>query len=232
MKSMLIFGGSGSIGQAIATAASKVGYLVVLADIKEPCDGDDFEYIATDATCEAQVKKAVLFTLERTGKLDVVVNCQGEYKVDRIEKTSVDELDKLLEVNLKSVFLVCKSAVPILKWQKNGYIINVASMAGLRGKRGETAYCASKFAVVGLTDALFAELQGSGVRVTAICPSSVQTPFVEKSVKLSETDKAKILQPEDIAGVVIELVSSSPRMMRKVVPIEIEGDIDKLEKMK
>jgi len=172
MKSMLIFGGTGQIGLSIAQAASQAGYFVVLADIKKPNVQDDFEFIAIDATSEVQVKKAILFMLEKTSKARCGCQLPRRYKVGRIEKTSPEELDKLLEVNLKSVFLVCKGVVPIMKWQKNGYIVNIASMAGLRGKQGETAYCASKFAVVGLTDALFQELQGTGVRISAVCPSS------------------------------------------------------------
>ena len=103
-------------------------------------------------------------------------------------------------------------------------------MAGLRGKRGESAYCASKFGAMGLTDTLFEELRGTGVRVTAVCPTSVDTPFLNKAIELSQEELEKVLKPLDIGRIVGELVTSHPRVLRKVVPIEIELEIDKLEK--
>ena len=227
---MIIFGGSGGIGSAIARMARRLSYSVVIADKREPINVRDASFIAIDATREADVKKALSFATEKLGVIDVVVNCQGIYLVDKIENTAFQLFDDIINTNLKSVFLVCKNIVPIMKWQNRGYIVNIASMAGLEGRAGQSAYCASKFAVVGLTDALYRELKGTGVRITAVCPSSVDTPLLNNEVALDREELDKVLQPEDVARVVAELITSHKRVHRKIVPIEIELNIDKLNK--
>lgn len=231
MSTMLIFGGSGAIGSSIAIVAKRLGFSVVSADIKKPQrDISGVHYISADATEEADVKRAISYTSDKHGVIDVLVNCQGIYAVNKLEETDSDKWDDLFNVNAKSVFLTCKNIIPIMKWQRRGYIINIASMAGLRGKAGESVYCASKFAVVGLTYALSEELKETGVRVTAVCPSSVDTPLLNNEIRLKKEELDKILQPEDIAKIVGELISSHKRVHRTIVPIEIEIEIEKLGK--
>ena len=232
MSSMIIFGGSGGIGLAIAKMARRLNFEVIIADKTEPPNLRDIVFVPTDATQEGDVKRVLIKATEKLGVIDVVINCQGLYLVERVEKTGVQSWDDLMNVNLKSVFLVCKNIIPIMKWQGRGYIVNIASMAGLRGKIGQSAYCASKFGVVGLTEAIHEELKGSGVRISAVCPSSVDTPFLNDVVNLGKEELDKILQPEDIARVIAELITSHKRVHRKIIPIEIELEIDKLEKKK
>jgi len=228
LKSALIFGGSGAIGNACEKILGHLGYEVLIADKKQSDKKDNF--IICDTTKESDVTRAIQSCQSKFGQIDVVLCCQGEYLVKRFEKTTEDEFEKIINTNLKSVFLVCKNVVPLLKWQGFGYIINLASMAGLRANRGHGAYCASKFGVIGLTETLYEELQGTGVRVTAVCPSSVDTPFVKNELKLSTRELEKLLKPNDVARVIAELVSSNPRVLRKIVPIEIDLELDKLER--
>ena len=231
-KTALIFGGSGGMGQAIAKEISLGGFNVFVADRKKPEGRAIGHFIPTDATAESDVKRAILYVEKEFGSLDVVINCQGIYLVDSIEEIDESEWDRVLSVNLKSVFLVCKNVLPLMKWRKGGYIVNIASMSGLEGKRGHTVYAASKFGVVGLTESLFEELKGTGVRITAICPASVDTDFLHNQVRLSALEKEKLLAPGDIARVVTELITSSDRIRRKTIPIEIDLDIDKLARKK
>lgn len=231
-RTMLVFGGSGGIGVAICTLALKQGFNLVIADLREAEKDIACDFIATDLRQEAQVKRAILYTLEKYQTIDVVVNCQGVYKIDPIEKTTSDDLDEMLDTNLKTVFYVCKNIVPVMKWRRGGYIVNIASMSGLRGKRGQVGYCASKFAVIGLTEALYEELKGTGVRISAVCPTSVNTKMLNKQVKLAPAEEKKILQAEDVAEVVMNLVSSNQRVYQKIVPIEIDVEIDKLDRKK
>jgi NAD(P)-dependent dehydrogenase (short-subunit alcohol dehydrogenase family) len=203
------------------------GYEIVIADL-EKVGGE--HSIQCNATDEADVKKTLDYCKDHFNGIDVVVNCQGIFSVARIENTSEEIFDKMVDVNLKSVFLVCKNAIPIMKWRKEGYIVNLASMAGLRGKKGEGAYCATKFGVVGLTEAIFEELRGTGVRISAVCPSSVDTSLLKNEVKLSRFELEKVLKPEDIARIVAELVTSNPRVLRKIVPVEVALVIDKLNR--
>lgn len=224
----MIFGGSGAIGEACAKTLEHLGYHVIIAD-KKPTDESD-GFINCDATVEKQVVRAIETCQQKLGQIDVVLCCQGQYLVKRFEKTTLQEFEKIIDSNLKSVFLVCKHVLPLMKWQGFGYIVNFASMAGLRGNAGHGAYSASKFGVVGLTESLYEELKGTGVRVTAICPSSVDTSFVKNEIKLSSGELEKFLKPQDVARIVAELVSSNPRVLRKIVPIEIDLNLDKLQR--
>ncbi|MFA6694881.1 MAG: SDR family oxidoreductase [Bacillota bacterium] len=230
MKTALIFGGAGEIGSSIKQVLEKVGYEVLISDIKGPTDKDYF--IIGDATSELDVKRVISIARDRVKDIDVVVNAQGFYELNKIDKTEPEIWDKLMNINAKSVFLVCKSIIPYMKLRKKGYIVNIASMAGLRGREGQGAYCASKFAVVGLTESLFEELKGTGVRVTAVCPASVNTKFLKDSVRFYGSEAEKILRPNDVARVVAELVTSHPRVLRKVVSLDIELEIDKLHRKK
>ena len=230
MRSALIFGGAGEISSSIKKFLERLSFKVLIADIKGPTEDEDF--IIADATKEADISRVVGLANERLKGLDVVINAQGVYELNQITKTENEVWDKVLNVNAKSVFMVCKSVIPQMKLQKNGYIVNIASMAGLRARAGQSVYCASKFAVVGLTEALFEELKGTGVRITAVCPTSVNTKFLKNSVRFYNSEAEKILHPDDVARVVAELVTSHPRVLRKVVPLDIELEIDKLHRKK
>jgi 3-oxoacyl-[acyl-carrier protein] reductase len=230
MKTALIFGGAGEIGSGIKQVLEKVGYKVLISDIKGPTNRDDF--IIGDATSELDIKRVIRVALDRLKEIDVVVNAQGVYELNKIEKTEGETWDKLMSVNAKSVYLVCKSVIAQMKLRKKGYIVNIASMAGLRGREGQSIYCASKFAVIGLTESLFEELKGTGVRVTAVCPTSVNTKFLKNSVRFYGSEAEKILRPADVARVVAELVTSHPRVLRKIVSLDIELEIDKLNRKK
>jgi len=230
MKSAIIFGGSGGIGTGIKKYLERLGYKVLIADLKGPVDSEGF--VPCDATSEDDIKRVLSLANERLGNISVVINAQGIYELNKIEKTDADRWDKVVDINAKSVFLVCKNVLPQLKQQRKGYIINIASMAGLRGREGQSVYCASKFAVVGLTESLYEELKGTGVRVTAVCPTSVNTEFLTKNVRFYQSEAEKILQPEDVARVVGELVTSGAHVLRKVVSLDIELEIDKLHRKK
>lgn len=228
-KSVLIFGGAGGIGGAIHLALSHLGFKTVIADINEPKGESARYYIACDVDKEEDVKRAIAFTQEKTGSLDVVINCQGIYTLDLLEETDLLTFEKMININLKSIFIVLRNIVPVMKWQNRGHIINIASMAGLRGRAGQSAYCASKFGVVGLTEAIYEELKGSNVHISAVCPASVDTPLLHSQVKLTKEEEDKILKPDDVARVIAEVLTSNPRVYRKIIPIDIDIDIDKLE---
>ena len=232
-KSALVFGGSGGIGIAIVKTLKDLGFKVVIADKRGPEPGRGDFYIPVDATQETDVKRAIAFAQSNFGSVDVVVNSHGVYLLEGIEETTYPEWKRVIEVNLNSVFLVCKHVIPLMKWQREGgYIINIASMSGLHGKAGKSAYCASKFGVVGLTESLFEELRGSNVRITAVCPASVNTPLTNNKHLLKRSEIEKILQPEDVAKTVGELATSNKRILRRTVILEIEKWVDKYSRLK
>ncbi|MDH4358509.1 MAG: SDR family oxidoreductase [Candidatus Berkelbacteria bacterium] len=233
MKGALVFGGSGGIGTAIAEELKDLDYKIVVADRRGPKPETCDHYVPVDVTKEADIKRAISFTQDNFGTLDAVINSQGIYILEAAELTKVSDWRKIIEVNLSSVFLVCKHTIPIMKWQRQGgYIINIASMSGLRGRAGKAAYCASKFGVIGLTESIYEELRGTKIRITAVCPASVDTSLTNNKHLLKRDEIEKILQPEDVARAVGELVESNPRVLRKTVVLDIELKIDKFQRLK
>ena len=131
--------------------------------------------IDCDVSDEAQCNAMVAQTVEGLGGIDVVVCNAGIAGIGKLEETSAEQWERVMSVNATGTFLTCRAALPHLLAQQRGSIVNIASVLGLRGGAGRISYTASKFAVVGLTQSLAAEVAGRGVRVNCICPSSVRS---------------------------------------------------------
>ncbi len=119
--------------------------------------------------------------LKRFGRIDILVNNAGVAAYKPIEATTDEEWDRIIDTNLKGTFLFLRHILPVMKRQKTGIIINVSSGLGVEGMAGFSAYCASKFGVVGLTQVAADELAGSGVRVYAVLPGAVDTTLIADS---------------------------------------------------
>jgi meso-butanediol dehydrogenase / (S,S)-butanediol dehydrogenase / diacetyl reductase len=184
-KVALVTGAGGGIGSGVALALGRAGATVAIADLKaEQLEGTRRALEATGAKCLAlptdvtvasQVEATVAAVISRCGKLDVLVNCAGIiYVVDCVETTE-EQWDRTIAVNAKGVFLCCRAAARHMSQRKQGKIVNIASMIGKTGVRRYTHYCASKFAVIGFTQALAMEMAPFGVNVNAVCPGIVDT---------------------------------------------------------
>ncbi|HLD20002.1 MAG TPA: SDR family oxidoreductase [Patescibacteria group bacterium] len=213
MKTAIIIGGTGGIGKAIAHACAH-DYSVAISGLKQDeVDavvselGDGHWGRAFDATSSNEVNTFIAQVIERYGSVDVLVNSQGLFVEGPIETMTDDQWRKIIEVNLSSVFYACRAVVPVMKQQGSGFIINISSIAGEIGFPNETLYVASKFAVNGLSDALYKELKQYNIRVTALCPGLVDTPLARKGFDLSEDQWKEALAPIDVARVVYNLVT-------------------------
>jgi len=194
----LVTGAASGIGYAAGLTLLNNGYKAVFSDLnKEGLDDitnklaekkNDFHVFQCDVTKEAEIKSAIDFTVEQFGTLDVVVNNAGMQHVDLVEDFPTETFELMTKIMLTAPFIMAKYSFPIMKKQKFGRIINMASINGLVGFAGKAAYNSAKHGVIGLTKVLALEGADYGITVNALCPSYVDTPLVRNQLKdLAET---------------------------------------------
>jgi NAD(P)-dependent dehydrogenase (short-subunit alcohol dehydrogenase family) len=182
----LVTGGASGIGRATAERLARDGLRIALVDIDEPAaervvaalgGPDRTMAIVADVRSFADCERAVAVAVGRFGRLDVLVNCAGVWVEGRTDEMTEADWDRVVDVNLKGTFLMCRHAIPALE-TTGGCIVNVSSDAGLWGNRGAAIYCASKGGVTVLTKALAVELASRGVRANVVCPGDVDSPMI------------------------------------------------------
>ncbi|MES0490174.1 MAG: SDR family oxidoreductase [Leptospirales bacterium] len=226
-KVVIITGASRGIGRAIAE--SLLDYQVVLASRNETAilnlasgikkQGGDAFPVRCDVTVESNVTMCIEKTLDRYGRIDVLINNAGIGAFKRVDEFTPEEFLEIQKVNVYGTFLFTKHVTPHLIAQKKGQIINIASVAGLNGFKTGTAYAASKFAVVGFTESLREDLKEFGIAVTALCPGSVLTDFGEDH-QHDKSDSEFILMPEDVARTVKYLIEESETANAKMIELK------------
>jgi NADP-dependent 3-hydroxy acid dehydrogenase YdfG len=223
-KAALITGGSSGIGLAIARGLRDEGYDLTLAARKperlEAAAADlgasvSFANVADEEDCLRLVEEH----RERFGRIDVLVNSAGVGIAGQVGSISAKHLDLQLDVNLRGLVLVTQAALPLLR-ESRGIVVNLASIAGTMPTPGLSIYGATKAAVIAFTRSLNAELDGDGVRATAICPGFVDTAMTTWTGLPGE----EMIQPEDCAEVVLMLLRLSPRARIPQVVLERVGD--------
>jgi NAD(P)-dependent dehydrogenase (short-subunit alcohol dehydrogenase family) len=231
---VLVTGGAGGIGRAVAERFLRQGEAVCVADLggerldkaaaELSGEGRRILPVAADvrsvAACEAMVNAAV----DAYGRLDVLVNCAGVWIEGPTETMTEAQWDQTIEVNLKGTFFACRDAIPHLL-ATNGCIVNLSSDAGLVGTAETAIYCASKGGVSLLTKSLALELAPKGIRVNAVCPNDVETPMLEGQArdygggdrrgyldallaKYPQRERARFIRPEEVAALVSYLASA------------------------
>ncbi|MEQ8235131.1 MAG: glucose 1-dehydrogenase [Gammaproteobacteria bacterium] len=189
---MIVTGGSTGIGRASALRIAAEGAAVTLADVNEDAAaevvanineaGGRAHFIRTDVTRGDEVRAMIASAVDRYGRLDGAFNNAGiEGTFANILKMSEEEYDRTLAVDLKGVWLCVKYQVEqFLSQESGGAIVSTASVAGLVGTRGGSAYCAAKHGVVGLTRAVALEFARKRIRVNAVCPGIIETPMLDR----------------------------------------------------
>lgn len=224
-QTALVTGGSKGIGRAICLALAKEGANVVIAarnesEIEETMNklksmGSKAMAIQADIRSEEDVRRLISMTIDKCGRLDILINNAGVAHKKRLEETTLEEYDEIMDTNLKGVFLCTKYAIPYIRESKNGKIINISSVGGLHGLPEFSVYCASKFGVNGLTESIAAELEGE-IKVYAVCPGAVDTDMYR-----SFFAERPPLKPEHIAEKVLELASPDSRVTSgKIIEIQ------------
>lgn len=222
-KVTLITGGGTGIGKGIAELFAAEGAQVIITGrragkLQEVCDAIDsprpVRYAATDVADRAQVTKMIDWITEEFGEIDILVNNAGVNIVERrLDQLSPENWDYLLNVNATGAFNVIYAVLPQMRARKDGVIISVSSIAGIRPSvLAGAAYSASKHAMTALTKIIALEEKDNGIRVTCIHPGEVETPILdERPVPVSAEHRAKILQPEDVAQAALFVATLHPR---------------------
>jgi dihydroanticapsin dehydrogenase len=191
-KLAVITGAATGIGRATALLFAQEGASVAVGDINEQgarqtvadiaAAGGKAWFFPCDVTNAGDVAALFNNAAEAMGGIDIIVNNAGVQRSGRVTEFSEAEWDLLMEVNPRSCFLGAKYGVPYLVQRGGGVIVNVASLAGLKGGPGMTAYSASKGAIIAFTKALAAELAPANIRVNAMCPGWIDTPFNQPAI--------------------------------------------------
>ncbi len=238
-KKAIVTGGSLGIGAAIARELARQGADVainyrkhdaearqVVADIESM--GRRGLAVQADVASFADAEQMVAQVRETLGGLDILVNNAGINRDSVIWKMSPEQWDQVIDINLKGYFNYCRAAVGGLREQKSGKIINVTSINGLRGKFGQTNYCASKAGIIGLTKSLARELGRSSVNVNAVAPGLIETDMMKDAPEkvleaaLAEIVLGRLGQPEEVASVTAFLCSEAARHITGQV-IQVDG---------
>jgi NAD(P)-dependent dehydrogenase (short-subunit alcohol dehydrogenase family) len=228
-KVALVTGAGSGIGRAIAVLFAQEGAKVGVADISEDGKqtvlqikekGSEAIFVHADVSQSASVKKMVEAVDEEFGKLSILVNNAGIESVGSVVESTEEAWDKVINVNLKGTFLCSKYAVPKIIRSGGGIVINIASVLGLIGSRSESAYCASKGAIIALTRAMAMDFASEGIRVNCICPGSVLTPTFRRVMtkageykssferNLEKIPLKRVAEPDEIAQAALYLASS------------------------
>ena len=245
-KRIMITGAAGGLGSEMARLLAKNGAMVFILDLEAArakgeataeeikAAGGQAWFCPCDVTSEEAWKAAVDFAVEKTGGLDVLINNAGINIRKPVEEMNIDEWCTMMKVNTGSTFLGCKYAIPIMRKQGGGAIINTSSVCGLVGhKYTPEAYTASKGAVTLLTKAIASRYAKDGIRCNSIHPSTVDTPLVHEKLqnepqfraeRLGEVPLGRLATAMDVANAVLFLCSEEASFINGI-SLPVDGGV-------
>ncbi|MBU2524873.1 SDR family oxidoreductase, partial [Patescibacteria group bacterium] len=242
-KIAIVTGGNSGIGEGIVTSFLRQGAKVAVfchneADFaamqeRHSENKDQMMGVGIDTSKKEDWDSAVKQVIEKWGTVDILVNNAGILIMKDVAELSVDEFHDVIHVNLLGYFYGMKQVIPIMKEKKYGRIINVASIAGLKGWAQLSAYCASKFGVIGLTKSSAIDLAPHGITVNAICPGLIETDMTKgmlsdpamKQGLMQGIPVGRAGQPEDIARVAVYLAESGASFVTGTTNVVDGGNI-------
>lgn len=243
-KVAIITGAGSGIGYATARAFAAEAARVILADITDAGqqamaiadNGCEVSFIKVDVSNEKEVDSLFEMTVAKYGRVDILVNNAGVELAKKVTETGASEWDRLININLKGVFLCSRAAIIMMRETGGGVIVNVASELGLVGAPDIAAYCASKGGVVQLTRAMAIDHAIDGIRINCVCPGPVETPLLERIIasapnpekerrrNIEKTLMKRLGRPEEIANVILFLASPEASYMTGSVVV-VDGGL-------
>lgn len=210
---VIVTGGAGGIGRATCFGVARQGAGAIVVDMDQgrvdelvgALQTDGAMGIVANVQIEQDMEEMVRQVIERYGRIDVLVHCAGILRIKGsgprlLHQVSLDEWDAVIDTNLKGTFLCNRAVVTAMMKQRSGQIINISSTSGLKGRAFDSVYCASKFGMIGLSEALAEEVRQYGIRVHVVLPDAVDTPIWEQNAPVRAPDDS--LSPERVANVI------------------------------
>lgn len=239
----IVTGAASGMGRATARLFADAGARVVVADVDaakaeetagqiESAHAGGVTAVKADVRGGADCQRMVDAALERFGRLDILINNAGVSLWTTIDDTSEADWDRVLDTNLKGVFLGCKAAIPAMRKTGGGSIVNIASMAGIQPLPRHFAYCAAKAGLIHMTRSLAADHGRENIRINCICPGAVLTPLLGEAIDIADPGQIALIgrgsalgrvgQPEEVARVSLFLCSDDASYMTGAV-LSVDG---------
>ena len=214
-KIAIVTGASRGIGREISLGLAREGATVVLAaramELLEKVArqvndcGQKAHVVSLELQDENSIKNLIKTVADKFGKLDILVNNAGITHSGKLEDTTTEDWDRVMRINARGPFILCREALGLLTKAERGYIVNISSVVGIKGYPLQSAYTASKHALRGMSISLAEELGGSNIRVHVICPGGVDTEMVSRV--RPDINKDELIGPAEVAEMVLYLVT-------------------------